>query len=262
MTNFIYTQEHIDFLIPVYLKTSICKAAAKLFYEKFGINKTPEQLRGALKSRGIISGRKVGDLTRGTSKLFSSDEVEFINQEYGVLSRKELTTALNEKFNRTVTLAQLVAFIKNHKINSGRTGYFEKGGKSWNSDTAGQGLTKANSGSFKIGSVPVNRRPVGSERVNIHGYVEVKITACGKWESKQRIVWEQHNDPIPKGHNVCFHDGNNLNFDPDNLFIVDNSEHMYLVNSGFCTAKPEVKDSLVLLARVNSKIHKLTNIDT
>jgi len=261
MPYFTYTQEHIDYLAPIYLKTSICNLAAKCFNDKFGLDKTPEQLRGALKSRGITSGRKVGDLSRGTSKLFSKEEVKFIHQKYGAMSRKELTNTINEKFNREITISQLVAFVKNHKINSGRTGHFKKGGKSWNANTAGKGVVKANSGSFKKGSIPVNRRPVGSERTNVYGYVEVKISECGMWESKQRVIWEEHNGSIPKGHNICFRDNDNLNFDPGNLFIVDNSEHMYLVHGDFSSAEPEVKDTLVLLARVNSKINKLTNID-
>lgn len=71
------------------------------------------------------------------------------------------------------------------------------------------------------------RKPVGYERVSKDGYIVVKVAdeadrAMSKdnWRLKQVWVWEQHNGPLPEGHVVYFADGDNRNFDPDNLVAV------------------------------------------
>ena len=37
------------------------------------------------------------------------------------------------------------------------------------------------------------------------------------------VVWVEHNGPIPRGHKVCFKDGNHLNCDIGNLELLSNS---------------------------------------
>lgn len=71
------------------------------------------------------------------------------------------------------------------------------------------------------------RKPVGYERVGKDGYVMVKVAdeadrAMSKdnWRLKQVWVWEQEHGPLPEGHVVYFADGDNRNFDPDNLVAV------------------------------------------
>jgi hypothetical protein len=47
----------------------------------------------------------------------------------------------------------------------------------------------------------------------------------GTWRPKHHLVWESHHgQPIPKGHAVIFGDGNNRNFDPDNLILVSRAQ--------------------------------------
>lgn len=44
---------------------------------------------------------------------------------------------------------------------------------------------------FGPGNRPANWKPVGSERVNIYGYVEVKVKEPRTWRVKARVLWEQ-----------------------------------------------------------------------
>jgi hypothetical protein len=99
---------------------------------------------------------------------------------------------------------------------------FKKGHVPWNKGKKGAGGWEPTQ--FKKGHVPVNYRPVGAERVNVDGYVEVKVADPNKWRLKHRIVWERHNGPIPKGHVVIFGDGNKLNLNIDNLLLVSNAQ--------------------------------------
>ncbi|WKW47288.1 HNH endonuclease signature motif containing protein [Myroides sp. JBRI-B21084] len=82
---------------------------------------------------------------------------------------------------------------------------------------------------FKKGNVPVNIVPVGTERITDDGYIEVKVKNGAlqrNWKLKHRIVWEQHNGPIPKGYNVQFMDKNPQNCVIENLYIISRSEQL------------------------------------
>lgn len=72
-------------------------------------------------------------------------------------------------------------------------------------------------------------RPVGTERVNKDGYVEVKVPEGlqerpnSNFRLKHRVVYEQAHGAIPDGCNVVFADGDKRNFDPSNLVAVPRS---------------------------------------
>ncbi len=84
---------------------------------------------------------------------------------------------------------------------------------------------------FKSGHMPINHRPVGSERVNVDGYVEIKVAEPRKWKLKHRVVWEEQNGPIPRGYNIQFRDGNPLNVQLDNLYIISRADQLKNQNS-------------------------------
>lgn len=84
---------------------------------------------------------------------------------------------------------------------------------------------------FKKGHTPGNHKPVGSERVNVYGYIERKVAEPNKWECKHRIIWKQAHGDIPKGYNIQFKDGNPLNCILENLYIISRAEQMQTRNS-------------------------------
>lgn len=68
--------------------------------------------------------------------------------------------------------------------------------------------------------------PIGTERLNPRGYVEVKTDKRWKngtvmWEAKQRIIWREANGEIPSDKKIIFKDGNRTNLSLDNLELVD-----------------------------------------
>lgn len=82
---------------------------------------------------------------------------------------------------------------------------------------------------FKKGIVPHNVVAIGTERITDDGYIEVKVKNGGlqkNWKLKQRLIWEQHNGPIPKGYNIQFKDGNPQNLSIDNLYIISRSDQL------------------------------------
>jgi hypothetical protein len=95
---------------------------------------------------------------------------------------------------------------------------FKKGHVPWSKGT--KGVLKPNKTSFKKGNIPHNTREMYSERLSKDGYIEIKV-GINKWIGKHRYIWEQHyKTEVPKGKVIIFLDGNNRNFEIDNLKII------------------------------------------
>lgn len=107
---------------------------------------------------------------------------------------------------------------------------------------------------FKKGQAPVNHKPVGSERVNVDGYVEVKVAEPNKWRLKHRVVWEEVHGPIPPGHNIQFRDGNRQNLSLDNLYMISRAEQCAKENSFHARYPEELKAVIRLKGSIKRQI--------
>lgn len=107
---------------------------------------------------------------------------------------------------------------------------------------------------FKPGHPSNNRRPVGSERVNADGYIEIKVAEPNKWKCKHRVVWEDHNGHIPRGFNIQFKDGNPLNVRLDNLYIISRAEQLKEHNSIYARYPEELRKVIRVKATLKSQI--------
>lgn len=259
MAKFIFTPEMYEYATKLYSKMSIGETT-KLFNEKFGTDREPQQLRGNMKARGFRNGRTTGEIMKGVSKLFSSEQIQFMKDNYAKLGRKGLTDALNAKFNTEFKQSQIVGYVKNNKINSGRTGHYQKGVPSWSKGT--KGVIKANSGSFKKGLVPHNVKPIGSERVSVDGYIEIKVKGSKAWKLKHRIVYEQHFGKLKPGDVVRFKDDDQLNLEPGNLIKLSRAEHHFLNKLGYSKADISLKPTLELIAKLQAKTSEIKHADT
>ncbi|WP_258005496.1 HNH endonuclease signature motif containing protein [Vibrio diazotrophicus] len=253
--RFIYSESHLAFIEKAFKKMSV-KDLTVAFNAKFNLDKTEQQIRSVIKNNKFTCGRKQGELTKGKYRDYTDEQAEFIKAGYKKWDIAELTERFNEKFEASKTFSQIRCFTRNHNVKSGRTGQFPKGNVPFNAGT--KGIMKPNSGSFKKGNIPVNHKPVGSERVNVEGYIEIKILEPNVWDLKQRVVYEKEHGPIPDGHNVRFRDNNRLNCSPDNLFLVNGLENVFLNRRYKLTDQPmELKDTFILLARIDAKTKSL-----
>ena len=109
---------------------------------------------------------------------------------------------------------------------------------------------------FKKGNSPVNHREVGSERINVDGYIEIKVAEPNVWRLKHRIIWEQHNGVIPAGYNVQFKNRNTQDCRIENLYIISKAEQMRTENSLVARYPKEVQEVIRLKGVVNRVIHK------
>ena len=107
---------------------------------------------------------------------------------------------------------------------------------------------------FKKGNIPANHRPVGSERLNVDGYVEVKIAEPNKWRGKHRVIWEREHGEVPEGYSVSFKNGNRQDFSMYNLILVSRSD---LMNRNSLHRYPdELKEVIMLKGVVKRQINK------
>lgn len=109
---------------------------------------------------------------------------------------------------------------------------------------------------FKKGNSPHNHREVGSERVNVYGYREVKVAEPNRWRLKHRIIWEEVNGEIPKGYNVQFKNHDSLDCRIENLYLISKAEQMKTENSMYARYPKELQDVIHLKGVVNRAIHK------
>jgi hypothetical protein len=102
-------------------------------------------------------------------------------------------------------------------------------------------------------------RPVGSERVNVDGYTEIKVSDPNKWRCKHVVIWEAHNGPMPKGYAIIFGDGNKENFELDNLILVSRQQLLTLNRNRLIQNDADLTRTGVIIADLYQKISQRMN---
>lgn len=129
-------------------------------------------------------------------------------------------------------------------------------GLKWDEYMSKEGQEQSRKTQFKKDNIPWATRPVGSERIDLDGYVYIKVAEPNKWELKHRVLWEKENGSIPKGYNLIFADGNKLNLDLDNLILVSNSELLIMNRRNLYKREKELTKTGSVIAKVIDKTNK------
>lgn len=224
-----------------------------MFNARFGTNIKQSQIRAYLKNHGLKTGIGCGVPAGRPTKKYPAEIKNFITENHKGVGPKEMTELLNKEFGTNYTVNQIKAYYTNHNINSGLTGYFTKGHEPWNKGKKGV-HTGGKATQFRKGHKPWNYQPIGSERVNGDGYIDIKIADPNKWKGKHILIWEQHNGPVPKGHVVIFGDGNSRNFDPDNLILVSRKQLAVLNKNKLIQNDADLTRTAIIIADLHSKI--------
>lgn len=185
------------------------------------------------------------------TQLFNDEQDVFIRENAEGLLNQELADLVNITFGLDLTATQVKSFKRNHLIQSGVTGYFEKGHVPENKGKKYPGQT--NKTSFKNGNKPHNYKPVGTERINGDGYVDIKISEK-KWKAKHILIWEDVNGPIPKGHCLIFLDGNKQNILLGNLQQITRSQLARLNQNHLISDNADLTKTGLIIADIYGKI--------
>lgn len=184
---------------------------------------------------------------------YTDEEKTFFREFVPGHSHKEIRDAFEARFGWPIEVSQVKGYIANHKLNTGRTGRFEKGRVPLNKGKKGICASGCEKTWFPKGNVPQNHKPVGTESIRNNykrgqKYVYVKVAEPNRWRMKHVVVWEQHNGPVPKGKVIIFADGDTLNCGIDNLRLIDRATHVVMNRTGLCKYGKGFKDTAILIA--------------
>lgn len=192
---------------------------------------------------------------------FTEEEKEFLRAFVPGHSYREIMERFREIFKWDISMVQVAAAINRYKLNTGRSGQFKKGqpahnkGKKMDPDV----YERVKHTMFKKGNIPKNYRPVGSERVTVDGYVEIKYADPNKWMLKHKYIWEQHYGKIPMGHALIFLDGDSTNVDISNLKLVTRNELLIMNRFKIRGETPELMETAANLAKLISQTNIMEN---
>ncbi|KJS85134.1 MAG: phage protein [Peptococcaceae bacterium BICA1-8] len=199
-----------------------------------------------------------------SNRKYTQEHIEYIAANITGRSFKEFTDMFNNRFGKTLRVSAMVSLADRHGLHNGIDAKFNKGHQPtqfrkgmtpWNKGKKGTGGWEPTQ--FKKGNKPANWVPIGTERVNTDGYVDIKIQD-GKfqknWRPKHLLIWEEHNGPVPKGHVVIFGDGNRRNFEPDNLLLVSRKQLVRLNQYKLIQNDAELTRTGIIMADIYSKI--------
>lgn len=173
----------------------------------------------------------------------------------------DVARLMNEKFGTSFTRAQIAGYRKNHHKPCGVHLMWGHGLPI--PDNAGKRYSPATE--FKTGGLPHNTWPIGTV-VERDGYLWKKVddkpghgvASRFNWRQLHRIVWEEANGPIPKGHVLIFKDGDRHHIELDNLILVTNGELQYINRKRMLDAGPEYAETAKLTARLYRETKKKT----
>lgn len=203
-------------------------------------------------------------------RRFTEAEVDQIIERYPDEPAEAIAKSLNRPVYSIYGKANLLGikkspdFMKSKKSGRlqkgsalGKEFQFQKGHTSFNKGLkldefmSPETVIKFKKNQFKKGNKPHNTKYDGYECI-IDGYVHVRIS-LGIKKPKHRLVWEDLNGIIPKGHNVFFKNGNRLDFDINNLILLSDKELMGQNTIG--RYPKELQTSIRALAKINKKIN-------
>jgi hypothetical protein len=226
-----------------------------MFNKNFGTDVTREQIRALMKNHDIRSDIDRKNLKIFMPRLFNEVQEKFIRDNCKGINTIQLTKLFNEYFKTNFTQPQIRNYMHRYGITNGVNCTFKKGSVPINKGKKGMpSHPNMIATQFKKGVKPRNWLPVGSERINTDGYVDIKIAEPNKWKGKHKIIWEEHHGAIPEGHVVIFGDRNRHNFDIDNLILVSKKQLLIMNQNRLIQNDTELTKTGVIIADLLSKI--------
>lgn len=211
-----YTPEQIKFLEQNITGRSRCELT-EMFNTHFNLQLSITQITGVIKRYRLRSGYKKHT---PKNRFFTSEMIEFLAENANGRNCHDLAVIFNEHFGSQLGYRQIRNVLGKHKIhNNHRTS-----------------------------------KPIGSERINCDGYVYIKADNSRRWKTKQRVIWESINGPVPESHVVIFADGDKQNFASDNLLLISLRQSGLLHLEGLRGPTAELTRTGLAIADVMLKI--------
>ncbi len=194
---------------------------------------------------------------------YTAEEHEFLRCFIPGHTYAEIINEFNKRFSVPITRSRLKGYIGNHKLNTGKTGRFEKGHTPYNKGLHTPTVGRMAETQFKKGRLPPNTKEIGYERITKDGYIEVKVTerpdranGIKNFIPKHRLVWEAANDPIPDNCVIVFLDGDKTNCSLDNLAVITRAEHLELTRRQLRSENSQLTKTGILVVKAGIAVSK------
>lgn len=196
------------------------------------------------------------------NRKYTPEHINFIRDNIKGTSFKDLTSMFNKQFEMSLKVSTMVSLADRHGLHNGidarfNEGWeptqFKKGHEPWNKGKKGLACGGKET-QFKKGHKPWNYQPVGAERVNSYGYVDIKVADPNKWKGKHILLWEEARGPVPEGHVVIFGDGDKQNFDLANLILVSRAQLARLNQNNLIQNDTGLTKTGIIIADIQLKI--------
>ena len=246
-----YSKEVKEFII-LNSKGNTTKELVNLVNEKFGLQFTVAKMRSYKGNYNLRSdtprGRRKGCMTSSFPKKIN----DFILENHKGCGPTLMTALLNETFGTSYEYSQIKWYYKRHKLQSGVTGALPKDYLDSKENMLKYCVSVSGEGIDQAGYLSI-----GTERIDSHGYVEVKISSFpSKWKGKHHLVWEAHNGPIPDGNVVIFADRNKFNISIDNLILLSKRQMFIMSRNKLFQPDADLTKTGVAVAKVFEKIYE------
>lgn len=227
----------------------------------FGTNFTASSMKSYKANHKLRSGTPGGLPKDRPTALYPEEVAAYIRENYKGTSYADMAARLREVFGREYTQAQIMGYYKNHKLNSGLTGRFEKGHIPPNKGRKGYVAPGSEKGWFQKGSQPWDTVPVGTIVTKSDGYLWKKIDdKPGDWRQNWKqlhlLIWEETHGPVPEGSMVIFKDSDRKNCAPENLALVTMAENAVMNRNGLRFSHAKHTEGGILIAKIKIAARK------
>ena len=241
--------EEMGALIREYAVTKSNDQIATMINDQFGTNITKEQVRWFKRKHGLKS-------IAGGLPDMPREVIDFIHKNYKGTGYQPMADLIKQNFGIEYPASKIRSYYRNHKLNSGLTGRWEKGHVVDNGFKKGMCIPGCEKTWFKKGQVGPTHVPVGTERLRANGFIWLKIAEPNKWRMKHLVVWESANGSVPKDCCLMHRDGDKMNNELDNLMLVKKSVAAAMNQAGHGRNTEEALDAAIMVAEMKIAVNK------
>lgn len=226
------------------------KELLKLFNEKFN---TDFELGSIVYLKGLMGvkcevRKYFNHWGVSRERKYTDEMCQWLKENSEGKFKEELAKEFNERFKTDYSVLSIYCKRKDLKIKSNVFTVHKRASpgseKTW----------------FRKGDAPHNTHKLFTEIERDLGYIWIKVAEPNIWKSKHTYIWEQyHKKEVPDGMMVIFLDGNNRNFNIDNLMLISKGENRYLNCNKLRTEDAELTKSNILLRRLRKRTKEINN---
>lgn len=267
-----YSREFLDWLRKVAPGRTLARIHS-LIWARWRMRLSDGQLKNIFKNHGIrrfegMTHREMCAITTVHEHKFPELKDWLLAQDVTGTTHAVMLDRINAHFGWDMTMTQLKGYLnRNHLALWGKeSGQFKKGHPSTKGvKMSAEQYRKCAKTMFKKGHRPKNSVPVGTIAVAkvTNGrreelYYKKKIAEPNSWKLLHRLVWEEHNGPIPKNHVITFLDGDWKNCDISNLMCISRGANCRANQDGLrFEGNPELTKSGLLVSELKTQTIKM-----